>query len=83
MKILFCHPLTDSKARDAIAFVDVELNEHIRLYALRLVRQPDGRHMLYSPQAGTRRTATFSKPMAERLTALAVEAYQAASHERA
>ena len=58
MKILYCHPLTDSKARDAIAFVDVELNEHVRLYALRLVRQPDGRHMLYSPQAGTRRTAS-------------------------
>lgn len=78
MKILYCHPLPDAKARDAIAFVDVELNEHIRLYALRVVRHPDGNHSLYAPQAGTRRTATFSKPMAERLTALAVEAYQAA-----
>lgn len=82
MKILYCHPLPNAKARDAIAFVDVELNEHIRMYGLRLVQQPDGRHMLYSPQAGTRRTATFSKPMAERLTALAVEAYEAAAHER-
>ncbi len=77
MKILYCHPLSNAKARDAVAFVDVELNEHIRLYALRLVRHPDGNHSLYAPQAGTRRTATFSQPLAARLTALAVEAYEA------
>jgi len=79
MKVLYCHPLRDAKARDAVAFVDVELNEHIRLYALRLVRQPDGAYRLYAAQAGTRRTATFSTPMAERLTALAVEALEAAN----
>ena len=60
-----------------MAFVDIELNKHIRLYALRLVRQPDGGFRLYAPQAGQRRTATFSTPMAERLTALAVEALEA------
>lgn len=79
MKILYCHPLPCTKARDAVAFVDVELNEHVRLYALRLVRQPDGGYRLYAPQAGSRRTATFSDPMAQRLTALAVEAYEAAN----
>ena len=82
MRVLYCHPLTKSKARDAIAVVDVELNEHVRLYALRLVRHPDGNHSLYAPQAGTRRTATFSQPMAARLTSLAVEAYQAAPYEQ-
>lgn len=74
MKILYCHPTRECGAKDCVAFVDVELNEHIRLYGLRLVRQPDGAHFLFAPQSGPRRTATFSKPLAERLTALAVEA---------
>jgi len=76
MRILYTHPLKSGKDRDAVAFVDVELNEHVRLYGLRLVRQPDGQHRLYAPQAGQRRTATFSEPMAARLTALAVEALE-------
>ena len=78
MKILYAHPTKERGERPCVGFVDVELNEHIRLYGLRVVRQEDGRHLLYAPQAGQRRTATFSKPMAERLTALAVEALEAA-----
>lgn len=79
MKILYLHKLAAAKPRDAVAFVDVELNDHVRLYGLRLMRHADGRHMLYAPQAGARRTATFSAPLAERLTALALEAYEAAA----
>ncbi len=78
MKVLYCRKLETTKERDAVAFVDVELNEHIRLYGLRLVRQPDGEHRLYAPQAGQRRVATFSEPMSVRLTAMAVEALGAA-----
>jgi len=78
MKILYCHPTGERGAKDCVAFVDVELNEHIRLYGLRLVRQPDGAHFLFAPQSGPRRTATFSKPLAERLTVLALEALEAA-----
>jgi hypothetical protein len=79
MKVLYCHPTRETGSKDCVAFVDVELNEHVRLYGLRLVRQPDGVHFLFAPQAGHRRTATFSKPLAERLTALAVEALGAAN----
>ncbi|MDX1240580.1 hypothetical protein GOL95_11070 [Sinorhizobium medicae] len=79
MRVLYCHKLKDAKERDCVASIDIELNEHIRLYALRLVRQPDGKLFLYAPQAGQRRTATFSKPMAARLTELAVAAYEAAN----
>ena len=79
MRIMYCHPTKESGRRDCVAFVDVEVNEHLRLYSLRLVRQADGNYFLYAPQAGQRRTATFSKPMAQRLTALAVEAYEAAN----
>jgi len=77
MRVLYLHPVADAGAQ-CLAFVDIELNEHVRLYGLRLLRKPDGAHYLFAPQAGHRRTATFSKPMAERLTSLAVEAYEKA-----
>lgn len=79
MRILYAHPTRGRGERECIAFVDVELNEHIRLYGLRLVRQADGKHLIYAPQAGQRHAATFSKPLAARLTELAVEALEAAN----
>ncbi|WP_275783085.1 hypothetical protein [Pararhizobium gei] len=78
MKILYCHRLADAKPRDAIAFVDVQMTDDLRLYGLRLIRHPDGRHMIYAPQCGQRQAASFGKPLAEQLTALALEAYEAA-----
>ncbi|WP_105419212.1 hypothetical protein [Neorhizobium sp. T25_27] len=80
MRILYAHPTKETGDRACVAFVDVELNEHVRLYGLRLVRQPDGEHLLYAPQAGHRRAATFSKPLAARLTELALAALGATSH---
>lgn len=82
MRILHCHRVRDPKETECLAAVDVELNEHIRLYGLRLLRKADGNLFIYAPQAGYRRTATFSAPMAKRLTAMAVEAYEAANDER-
>jgi hypothetical protein len=79
MRILYVHHVTEGGGSQCMAYVDVELNEHVRLYGLRLLRKPDGAHYLFAPQAGHRRTATFSKPLAERLTALAVEAYEKAA----
>ncbi|MGO8282197.1 hypothetical protein ACC795_12350 [Rhizobium ruizarguesonis] len=82
MRVLYCHKVRDANEHECLASVDFELNEHIRLYGLRLLRKPDGNMFLYAPQAGHRRTATFSAPMAKRLTALAVEAYEAASNDQ-
>lgn len=78
MRVLYCHPTKGRGQRNCVAFVDVEINEHMRLLGLRLIRQPDGAHYIYAPQVGQRRAATFSKPLAERLTALAVDALEAA-----
>lgn len=79
MRVLYCHPTGETGRKDCVAFVDVELNEHVRLYGLRLIRQPDGAFYIFAPQAGPRRTATFSKPLADRLTSLAVEAFEVAN----
>lgn len=78
MRILYAHPTKGRGERECIGFVDVEINDDLRIYGLRILRQPDGRHIVYAPQAGHRRTATFSRPMAERLTAMAVAALEAA-----
>lgn len=80
MRVLYCRRPDSRRANDrCIATVDVELNDHVRLYGLRLLRMPDGKHFLFAPQSGQRRTATFSKPMSERITALALEAYEVAA----
>lgn len=79
MRVLYAHRL-DEPQRDGntcLASVDIELNEHVRLYALRLLRMSDGSHFLFAPQAGKRRTATFSVAMSKHLTSLAVAAYEA------
>lgn len=83
MRVLYAHPTGETGDRACVAFVDFELNEHIRLYGLRLIRQPDGRHTISAPQCGKRQSSTFSRPMAEWLTALAVEALAASAASEA
>ena len=77
MRVLYAHQTGETGERSCIAFVDVELNEHVRLYGLRLLRQPHGRYTISAPTCGRRQSSTFSKLMAEHLTALALEALEA------
>jgi len=78
LKILYAHPTKERGTRPCVGFVDIELDENVRLYGIRVVRQPDGRHLVYAPQCGQRRAATFSRDFAEQLTAEAVAALGAA-----
>lgn len=78
MRVLYCHPTREAGERACVAFVDFEINENLRLYGIRLIRQPDGRHTLSAPQCGKRQSATFGRHLAERLTSLAVAALDAA-----
>lgn len=80
MHIFYVRPNAEPErgGTHCLATVDIEFSPDLRLYGLRLLRMPDGAHRLYAPQSGTRRTATFSTPMAERLTAMALAAYEAA-----
>lgn len=80
MRVLYARPTKEKGDRACIAFVDIELNDHVRMYGLRLVRQPDGKHLIYAPQAGQRRAATFSTPLATQISSLALEALEAGSH---
>lgn len=79
MKILEIHPsrIPDLGFVRVVATFDVELNESVRLYALKLMEAPDGRRFVYAPQAGSRRTATFARPLAEEITSAANEQLKA------
>lgn len=80
MRILYCHPVSDDRgAHTCLCTIDVELNADVRLYGLRLLRMRDGRHLIYAPQTGQRRCATFSPTLAEQLTALALDAWERAN----
>ena len=61
----------------AIAAFDLQLTDDCRLYGLRLLRMRDGNILTFAPQSGPRRVATFSVPLAERITQLALDEYEA------
>lgn len=80
MRILYARPVQDERGGNTcVGTVDVELNDDVRLYGLRLMRMRDGNLLLFAPQAGARRTATFSVPLAQRLTRMAMEALRVAA----
>jgi hypothetical protein len=80
MRLLYLHPVSDDRGgHTCLATIDVELSADVRLYGLRLMRMRDGKHLVFAPQSGQRRVATFSPAMAEQLTAMAVEALRVAA----
>lgn len=85
MKILYCHRLDEPEdgGHRCLAAVDFQFNDDVRLYGLRLLRMRDGKHMVFAPQSGRRRAATFSTAMAQRLTDMALAAYEGAHDGRA
>lgn len=61
----------------AIASFDLQLTDDCRLYGLRLLRMRDGNILTFAPQSGPRRVATFAASLAERITQLALDQYEA------
>lgn len=49
MKVLYCRKVKDPRSSECIAAVDFELNEHIKIYGLRLMKKADGKHFVYAP----------------------------------
>jgi hypothetical protein len=59
----------------AIAEFDVELHGEVRIYRMRLMEGVDGNRIVYGPQDGVRRTATFARRLAEMITTEASKTY--------
>ncbi|NTA35992.1 hypothetical protein [Agrobacterium salinitolerans] len=78
MHIIDMKPLDEPPGGNrAIATFDLELDDNVRLYALRLLEMRDGKHFVFAPQSGSRRVATFRREFAEALTNLALEELKA------
>ena len=76
MKLLHARPLAepDRGGHLCLGTIDIELNSEVRLYGLRLLRMRDGKILLFAPQAGKRRSATFSQELTSQLIQMASEA---------
>jgi len=56
-----------------VASFDLELSSEVRIYGLRLMQAPGGRHVTYAPNGnGGRRLATFSPALATAITEAAI-----------
>lgn len=70
MRILNVEPVTHpGGGMRTLALFDLELSSDTRLYGLRLMEAPDGRRIVYAPNAnGGRRLATFSPELAAEIS---------------
>lgn len=80
MEILHIEPVTDrgGGGMRLLAHFDLQLSDEVRMHELKLLEAPDGRRVVYAAQSGSRRTATFARPLAERITAAASKYYKEA-----
>jgi hypothetical protein len=80
MQILDIKPVASSGGgMRTIAHFDLQLTPEVRLHGMKLLRNDTGRTITYAPQSGVRRTATFARPLAEKITAAALKSYMEAT----
>ncbi|WP_224702009.1 hypothetical protein [Devosia aquimaris] len=82
MRLIQSHPIApegDRSGHTCIGLIDVELTPDVRVYKLRVLRMRDGRYRVQAPYAGKHLAASFSPDLAEKLTAMAIEALQVAA----
>ena len=73
MRILSLRPVPPGTG-SALAHFDVELNDDIRLFGLRLSKRESGGHSVYAPNSMGRRAATFSYDLVAQIAAAALAA---------
>ncbi|RAZ84202.1 hypothetical protein DPM33_32290 [Mesorhizobium hawassense] len=71
MKILNIRPEPPG-CGNVIARVDVEIDEHIRLFNLKVSRRPEGGFAVFAPNANGARAATFSRYLVDKIATAAV-----------
>lgn len=73
-RIISIRPAPAGAGGRTIAFFDAQVADDVRLFNLRLVSMPDGRHLTYPPNALGERAATFSPALATEITRAACAA---------
>ncbi|KQV33125.1 hypothetical protein ASE37_18865 [Rhizobium sp. Root268] len=75
MRVTALQPVANSGGGSVkvVATFDLQLNDDVRLFGLRLMEAPGGKRLIYAANAnGGRRTATFSPSLATAITASAL-----------
>ena len=73
MNILSIWPAAGEKE---LAYFDVEIGPHLRLYGLVLRRTPNGRLRTFAPKVSGKHAASFHPELAEQITAAATAALE-------
>ncbi|TBC10017.1 hypothetical protein [Rhizobium ruizarguesonis] len=76
MRVLSLIPAADpgGGSMKLLAVFDLQLTPDIAIYGMRLLKAPNGQHVSYAPTAhGGRRSVTFARPLAEAITAAALQ----------
>ncbi|WP_292414456.1 hypothetical protein [Mesorhizobium sp.] len=73
MKILDIRPEPPG-CGNVIARVDIEINDDIRAFNLKVSRRPDGGYAVFGPNALGGRVITFSRPLVTKIAEAAVAA---------
>lgn len=76
MRVLSLTPAADpgGGTMKVVANFDLQLTPDIAVYGMRLLKAPNGQHVSYAPNAhGGRRSVTFARPLAEAITAAALQ----------
>lgn len=76
MRVLSLTPAADpgGGSMKVVASFDLQLTPDIAVYGMRLLKAPNGQHVSYAPTAlGGRRSVTFARPLAEAITAAALQ----------
>ena len=81
MKVLSVRPGPPCSG-NTLARVDIELDGHLRLFNLKVVRRSAGGHAVYAPNALGAKTATFSIELANQIAAAATAAMELTPHDR-
>jgi hypothetical protein len=83
MRVLDIRPALYGSGK-VVAFIDIEITEHLRLFNLELRKGPDGKMRTFASNAFGKHTASFHPELATQITAAAVASLKGgnSAHDR-
>ncbi|QND59842.1 hypothetical protein [Mesorhizobium huakuii] len=76
MQILNIRPVPPGGAGKTIARFDIALDEHVKLFDLKLLERPDGSNYAFGPNTGGARVMSFSPTFSEEIARAASAALE-------
>jgi hypothetical protein len=79
LEILSIRPVPPGGAGKTIARFDVAINDHVKLFELKLIQRPDGSNYAFGPNTGGARLMSFSPVISEQIARAATAALKGVS----